>query len=216
MLIPRTFHMFWDGPPPPDYVTEAMASWAPLHSGWEIRTWDASTGRAALRSDLADLWDRVEQVSPKSNVWQFRTNLVRLQVLHDQGGVWVDADLRALRNVEPLIGDCEAFTSRENPSFVNNGFTGCVQGHPFYADMLGRVRDRVLAMPRARSNRQCGPHLFTETIRRHPSVRVLPTELIYPVGLDDLERLDDDHAASGAFTVHLWHHRRSVLAGSQH
>ncbi len=207
MSIPKAFHVFWDGPPAPRYVRESMDSWKEMHPDWRVIRWDERSGRAALPYGVwRSLWDRSHEVSPKSNTWQFRTNLLRLIVLHETGGVWVDADLQALRNVEPLIEGATAFTSRESERFVNNGFTGCEPGDPWYAAMVDAAPSRILTRRNARSNVQCGPHLYTETIRRFEHVRVLPTELIYPVPRTDLGGLGSDHPE--AYTVHHWNNQQ--------
>lgn len=204
--------MFWDGPVAPDYVRRSMASWAEHHPDWRVIQWDERSGRAAMPYGVwRSLWDRVHTVSPKSNTWQFRTNLLRLIVLYETGGVWVDADLEALRNVEPLIEDATAFTTRESAAFVNNGFTGAAPNDPWYSDMVDAAPSRILTRRQARSNVQCGPHLYTETVKHHRHVKILPTHLIYPVPRTDLSGLDDEHP--DAYTVHHWNNQQKRNRG---
>lgn len=209
-MIPKIFHVFWDGPTQPDYVQASIASWSTIHPGWEVRVWD-SANLPLLRNQ--DMYDHPEKFSPKSNVWQFRTNLARLELIHDQGGVWVDADLEALRNVEPLIEGCQAFTARESREYVNNGFFGSVPGHAYITELMETARARILRLPNARSNKQCGPHHYTEVLTRHADVRVLPSEQIYPFRWDELERRDRDYP--DAYTKHHWNRRTQLDAGAR-
>lgn len=211
ILIPKVFHRFWDGPEEPQYIQDITQKWRDFHPGWEVRTWNLSNMPVLRNQDFVEDW---QKVSPTSNRWQFTTNLLRLEILHDLGGVWIDADLEPLKNVEPLIEGCEAFTSRENRDFVNNGFTGCVPGHVFYAEMLKSVRQRVLQNPEWRSNRQCGPHLYTAVLNDLPpgTVRVLPTELIYPYAWGELDKFGEFDGDYGeAYTVHHWNNHRNKV-----
>ena len=203
--IPKHFWMFWDGPSKPDYVQRSTESWSRLHPTWEVTELTEVT-MPQLRNQ--DLIDDISRVSPKSHYYQHLTNLLRLEVLHDHGGVWADADLEALRNIEPLIEGCTAFTARESRDYVNNGFIGCTPKHPYIAELLELTRDRVLTNPQWRSNRQTGAHHHTEVLQRHPDVRVLPQEQIYPVHWSELERRHDEHAE--AWTLHHWNRRTQL------
>lgn len=202
-MIPKIIHAFWDGPEPPEYIRDIWAKWRDLHPDWIFNLWDDAT-RPTLRHE--ELYRDVDRFSPKSHVWQFRTDLLRYELLYDYGGVWVDSDLEPLRPIDDLL-DCEAFCARESDRYVNCGFIASVRRGAFVHDVLSKLRPRILSMPTARSNKQIGPHLITDRVKHHPEVRVLPRELVYPYSWDSLN-WDGQHDAD-AYTVHHWHHKRT-------
>lgn len=182
-----------------------LDAWRRLHPSWEVRVWTPET-TPALRHQ--ELYDHPADYSPKSNPWQWRSDLARYQILHDIGGVYVDCDLEPLRPIDDLVQGCEAVIAREDARHVNNAFMGAAPGARFLADILRGLRASVLAQPRARVNRQIGAHYLTRVVRRHPEVRVLAPPLIYPEHWSQLERLSQPAPAS-AYTRHHWANKQA-------
>lgn len=202
----KTIHTFWDGPPTPDYVTEYVQAWRRLHPGWEVIVWNDESVLSELLHDqpeLTDLYLNNEKWSPKSHRYQYRTNISRVLMLHKFGGLWVDADLKPLRNIEPLIEDAVVAVGREDATYCNNGFMFADKPQSsFFSDYLSRMPGRIKSMPHSRSNRQCGPHLVTELVKDHPEVTVIPTKYLYPFSYTELHKRDGEFPE--AYTVHLW------------
>lgn len=204
-MIPRILHAWWGGPPMPEAFRSYLLRWQELHPGWEVRLWTPES-TPILRHQ--DLYDEPERFSPKSNPWQWKSDLARYEILHDVGGVYVDCDLEPLRPIDGLVDGAEAVIGRECPRFVNNAFVASAPESRFMADVLRGLRRSVLAQPRARVNRQIGAHYLTRIVRRHPEVRVLPPELIYPEHWSDLSRLDGP-PPGGAYTRHHWANKQA-------
>lgn len=201
----RTIHTFWDGPETPEYVTEYVQAWRDLHPDWEVIVWNDESVLSELlhgQPELTDLYLNNEIYSPKSNKYQYRTNIARVLMLHQFGGLWADADLKPLKNVEPLL-DAEIVVAREDKHYCNNGFLyAATPGTEFFSEYLRVMPERIKRNPSLRSNRQCGPHLVTDLVAKHPEVKILPKELIYPYSWSELDQRDQEFPE--AYTVHLW------------
>lgn len=207
-MIPRILHAWWGGPDMPAHLAGYLERWRELHPGWEVRLWTPET---TPRLRHQDLYDHPERWSPASNPWQWRSDLARYEILHDIGGVYVDCDLEPLRPIDPLVEGCEALAAREDGTFINNAFLGCTPQTTWMASVLAGLRASVLAQPRARVNRQIGAHYLTAVTRRHPEVRVLPAEVIYPLHWSELDQRH--RPAPAAFTRHHWHNKTTLEAG---
>lgn len=201
-MIPRIIHAWWGGPEMPPHLAAHLDSWHAHHPGWDVWLW---TPESTPHLRTQDLYDQPETYSSASNPWQYRANLVRYELLHDFGGVWVDADLEPLRPIDDLL-DCEAFAAREDHRFINNAFMGSAPRSRWMGDILLGLRDSVLSQPRARSNKQVGAHYLTKVARRHPELRVLPSELVYPFHWSELDQRHRE-TVDGAYTRHHWHHK---------
>lgn len=212
MKIPKRFFWYWHDPEPPATILKFRQSWRDKHPGWQLIDLNESQGRILMTDVWQDLWDRPEVHSPTSSVHQWRSNLLRLHLIRHLGGIWIDADFECFKNVEPLIGEAEAFTTRENPTHVNNGFWGAVAYHPWVVKMCDQVLPRVKAHPNWRSNRTTGPHLYTDTIGEFPDVQVVPAERVYPIPYTQVKggqfRYDPtvDYSAQfpEAYAAHFW------------
>jgi mannosyltransferase OCH1-like enzyme len=203
--IPKIFHAFWGGPPMPPHLAAYLEEWKSLHPDWEFHLWTPDN-LPTLRNQ--DLFDHPEKYSPVSNPWQWRSDLARYELLHDIGGLYIDADLEPLKRVDPLLGSHEAIAAREDRVFINNAFLGSAPGGRYMKAILHGLRASVLAQPRSRVNKQIGAHYITRVARRCPAVKILPSRLIYPVHWSELENMGQD--TPGAYTKHRWHNRTTL------
>lgn len=199
--IPRILHTFWGGEEMPEEYQRYWEQWYELHPDWEFRHW---TPELIPELRHQELYDHPESWSRKSNPWQWRSDLVRYEILYDQGGLYVDMDLEPLRPVDELLRGAWAVLGREDQKYAANGFLASVPGSDFLADILSGLEERAREMWDHRVNRSIGPHYVTDVLRRHPEVRVLPSEYLYPYHWSELNREGEDFAAQGAYTVHHW------------
>lgn len=206
----RLIHVFWhDWAEAPDYVTDIAAKWRNLHPDWTVIQWDHASAPNYMTVNR-DLYDEPDLFSPQSNPWQFRTDLFRLEIMYQMGGVWVDADLEPLKSIDPVVAHLDAFAAWEKQDvWVANGFMGFTAGHPFVRAYLEAARPRILANPGWRVNRQTGPHLLTDLYRSRGGLHVLPEKLVYPYSWDDLDGVNRGYG--DAITAHHWNNRRSIV-----
>lgn len=193
----------------PAHLTAHLDRWRELHPGWEVRVWTPES--TPHLGEHQDLYDSPEVYSPKSNPWQWRSDLARYRILHDIGGVYIDCDLEPLRPIDPLVEGAESVIARECPRYTNNAFMGSAPGGHFLAEVLRGLRRSVLAQPRARVNRQIGAHYLTRIARRHPELRVLAPETIYPEHWSNLGALDGPPPTT-AYTRHHWANKQAQEA----
>ena len=203
-MIPRILHAWWGGPPMPESLQANLDRWRELHPKWTFRLWTPET-TPKLRNQ--DLYDKPEQYSAASNPWQWRSDLARYEILYDHGGVYIDCDLEPLRPIDDLIDGHEAVIARECQRFVNNAFIGVTAKSRFMASVLKGLRRSVLGQPNARVNRQIGAYYLTRIVRRHPEVRVLPPEIIYPEHWSNLDALNEPPPPE-AYTRHHWFNKQ--------
>jgi len=212
-VIPRVFHAFWGGPPMPAHLAAYLRRWQELHPYWEFRLWTPDN-LPRLRNQ--DLFDAPEIYSPKSNPWQWRSDLARYELLYDMGGVYIDCDLEPLKPVDPLLAGCTAVIAREDRRMINNAFMGCVPRDPFITDVLERLRPALNAAgPGKRVNQQIGAHYLTRAARRHPHLRILDRRVIYPVHWTDVKYGRAVQVPDGAYTVHRWHNQATLREARQ-
>jgi hypothetical protein len=91
-----------------------------LHPGWKFLTYRDPIPPASF-PETAPLWDRCEYGAQKAN-------LIRLEALYRLGGVYLDADIEPLANLDHLLG--EPFAAWEDGSVVSNAVMGFPPFHP--------------------------------------------------------------------------------------
>lgn len=145
--IPRIIHQIWLGDKPiPRAYEEYRRHWQRLHPQWEYRLWrDADI--ATLRLPSADLMQDTDCIGK-------RVDILRAELVHRYGGLYVDTDYDCFRPVDVLNDYYDFYgTLRVFPLFylwwqdvfpspvtICNSFFAAMPGHPVLAEYLRLVR----------------------------------------------------------------------------
>jgi mannosyltransferase OCH1-like enzyme len=187
MLIPRVFHQIWVGPDPfPDEYAGYRQTWLAHHPGWELRLWTEDTLPDGLTR--TEVYDRLRAPAERSNI-------LRLELLSREGGVYVDTDFECRRSIEPLIEEAELFITLAKPGRVNNALMGSRPGHPAIAEALQRIEPVEFF---GHDKAATGTRFLDTIMLDRPGVTLLDPELFYP---------ETEEARRDAYAIH--HRARS-------
>lgn len=179
-MIPHTLHYIWVGPAPVPH--SLMAAWQEMHPEWEHVLWRDEELRAMLTNRKAfDAYMTGQR-------WHGAANVARYEVLHANGGVYVDMDtvpLRPLNRGPFMKDDIELFAGYvqprpERPGLIGNAYIGAVPGHPILADCITTIGKLTRLVP---PYKRTGVYLFSDAVDRHgpdPAVRIMPTHTFFP------------------------------------
>lgn len=219
-MIPRTIHQIWIGSPLPEHLAQYMATWIEHHPTWAHLLWDEAAIDALpmLNSNRA-LYDRAGEIT--SSVGQLRADIVRYEILHQLGGVYVDADFECRKPLDPLLDEhveqAGAFAAWEvDGRWINNAIMGARPAHPLLGRLIAGLGANVSHVqrvePGARPNKLSGPQYLTRIHREHRQVplTIFDSALFYPYLWNELDRQGE--AFPDAYAVHHWHNRRSARA----
>lgn len=112
-MIPKIIHYCWFGRgEKPELAKKCIASWRKSCPDFEIREWNEGN------CDYLSIPFMAEAYAAKK--YAFVSDVMRLIVLEQYGGVYFDTDVEVLRDISPLLDD-EGFIGFENDQFVNSG-----------------------------------------------------------------------------------------------
>ena len=203
-MIPRQLHAFWGGPPMPDHLARNLDAWRDMHPGWDLTLW---TPDAVPELRHQRYYDHPERYSPKSNVWQYRTNILRYELLHDLGGWWIDCDLEPRRPIDELRRHRLVAAWELQCRHINNALIGAEPGHPALKTIIDGIPASIKRQPRRRSTWQTGGHYITPILRDRVDVTILDQRLVYPYAWNELHRAGEPFP--DAYAVHHWHNART-------
>ncbi len=203
-MIPRTLHQFWDGPELPAEFAAFAEGWQRLHPEWRYRLWGGGD-LPPLRNQ--DLYDRAAELCP-GYAGQFRSDIVRYELLYRFGGVWVDLDFECLKPIDELLGeDVRCFVAWVTGDWINNAIMGATRQHRFIRRLIDGLPASVAAHPGAAPRVVSGPQYLTPLWRQEgEDVKAFPARYFYPYLWNELHRGRIRYPQ--AYAVHHWANRR--------
>ena len=194
MKIPRTIHRIWLGGEemPAEYVAFGE-TWRRHHPDWEFRTW--------TDSDLPTLtypeaFERCRNFGEASDV-------LRYDVLHQFGGVYVDTDVECLQPIDQLIERVSAFAGFARPNVIGSAIVGAVPGHPAITKTLEAVSAGAGSGPQVQAT---GPVALTHVLEQAQDVELFERATFYPLDYWQIPFSDVDTSDLGeSYAIHHWH-----------
>lgn len=187
MSIPKVIHYCWFGKKPKDKsVLKCMRSWKKYCPDYEIIEWNETNFDINVIPYTAQAY--------ACGKWAFVTDYVRLRVIYEYGGIYLDTDVELKKTLDSLLSN-NAFLGFEKMGDVyqiNTGIGfGAVCGHPLikklmesYHSLSFYISDGKMDLtPCSERNTRLlveeGMKTFNEP-QMVGDVRILPTEYLCP------------------------------------
>lgn len=134
-MIPKKIHYCWFGRnPKPPLAEKCIASWNRYCGDYEIIEWNEDN------YDLSQAPLYVRQAY-EAKKWAFVTDYVRLQVVYEQGGIYLDTDVELKKNLDELLG-YQAYFGFESGKHIATGLGfGAVQGCCILKELMEQYSD---------------------------------------------------------------------------
>ena len=127
--IPKVIHYCWfGGKDIPDFLKECMESWYKFCPDYEIKRWDENN------FDVTKYLYTKQAFEHKK--YGFITDVARLDILYENGGIYLDTDVTLLKPLDSLLYN-RGFVGFERWGNINSGGgIGAVAYHPMIREML--------------------------------------------------------------------------------
>lgn len=130
-MIPKVIHYCWfGGNPKPKLAKKCFKSWKKYCPDYEIVEWNENN----YSINNAPLYVRQAYQAKK---WAFVTDYVRLQIVYEHGGIYLDTDVELIRPLDELLYN-HAYFGFEAGSYIN---TGLGFGAEKETDILQKMMD---------------------------------------------------------------------------
>jgi inositol phosphorylceramide mannosyltransferase catalytic subunit len=214
--IPKIIHQIWLGKDRiPKQYCEWMKSWACL-KGWEYKLWtDEDVELLTLHN--RDLYDRSRNYGEKADI-------LRLELLQQFGGLYVDLDYECLRpeifeefhcsydlymGFEPMD---HGFTKKNNLFKLCNALMASIPNHPLIKHLIVNMKANYLAYtPFCGPVEKTGPSYLTRIVVGYEQSSVdkyrniyLPCTFFYPLTESELRRKDGCCLPAETAGLHYW------------
>lgn len=181
--------------------------WLELHPDWRHVLW-TDANLPVLRNQR--LYDRPP--CPAINVGQFRADLLRYEILHDHGGVYIDMDTEPVAPLDQLLDEPHGcWAVRQDDRLIANGMLGATAGHPVMRQLVKGIPGSVNRRRGRKPRQSTGPHYLTRLWKAGARKRmtVWPPETFFPYSWDQVaEAPTGPPWPAGTIGCHQWHNQR--------
>jgi mannosyltransferase OCH1-like enzyme len=178
MLIPKLLHIIWVGDESkrPD---NCIRTWVEHHPDWHIQLWG--------NADLAERsWVNARHMRAMAErEMNGVADLMRWEILYEQGGLLVDADSICVRRLDDWLLEHEAFACWENelvrPKLIAAGYVATVAENPFFGQIIQDIHADA-SVVHDMAWKTVGPLRLTESFHRYQytGLSVLPSHYFIP------------------------------------
>ena len=136
VMIPKIIHYVWFGGKPFGEVEEkCIASWKKYCPDYEIKLWNEDN------FDLEAAGIYAQQAYDEKQ-WAFVSDVARLYVLKEYGGIYMDTDMEVIKPLDDFL-KLPAFFGFEIETEISTGIIGAEPHHPFIEEWYQDYADRT-------------------------------------------------------------------------
>lgn len=137
--IPKIIHQIWIGPNPfPKFYKMLSDTWKEKHPDWKYILW---TDKEVKKLKLLN-----QHLYDKSKSYIEKSDILRLEILNQFGGIYVDTDFECLKSLGNLNCYYDFYTGigpSTSKSMTPNGFIASAPGHPIIKECINKAYEFV-------------------------------------------------------------------------
>lgn len=160
--IPKIIHYFWlnDGQMP-ELVKRCIHSWKEKLPDYEIKCWNAENFDVNIC--------RYTKEAFQAKKYAFVSDYVRLYVLYQEGGIYLDTDVEVFRRFDDLLDDA-AFAGFENNHTIATCIFGSEKGNHLFKEFLDYYEEKAFILANGEYDLTPNPVPITNIFRQNGAV----------------------------------------------
>lgn len=206
-MIPKVIHYCWyGGKRKPKLVKDCIQSWKKHLPDYKIIEWNEKN------TDLSHPFIKEAYAKKK---WAFVADYIRLDILSQYGGIYLDTDMLLLKNLDGLLIN-KCFFGAEDENFINCAIIGSIPRFIFieqckllydeipYNDDLGSITIPRITTKLFNENYNFKSS-FNDIIIKNEII-IYPAQYFYPFPFESKSDLKNykNYIKKDSYAVHLW------------
>lgn len=137
--IPKVIHYCWfGGNPLPPIARKCINSWKTFCPSYEIKEWNENNFDINCNQYVKEAYE--------NRKWAFITDYVRLKILYDYGGIYMDTDVEVIKPLDQFLR-LPAFSGYEEDNRIPTGTIGAARGNKWIRKLLKDYDGRRFIKP---------------------------------------------------------------------
>lgn len=185
MSVPKVIHYCWFGKGNlPKLAEKCIASWKKYCTDYKIICWNEDN------FDISQ--NKYAKQAYEAGKWAFVSDYVRLKVLYDEGGIYMDTDVELIKPLDDLISD-SGFMGFDDNTVVSTGLGfACEKGNELVGAVLKDYDDISFLLPDGTYDITPCPYRNSEVLKKLGvkmnnteqlvmGIRILPEDYLCPI-----------------------------------
>lgn len=174
---------------------DCLESWKKRCPDFEFTLWNESNFPIAFSAFTQEAY--------RLGYYAFVSDVARIWVLYNYGGVYLDTDMLLLSPLDPLL-NYEFFIGDHLQNEIGVGIFGCVKNHTFLAKCLDVYKNSTFDL----NNLIIIPNLFDLILKFNffPNIIRYSPEYFYPLPFSKKGENYSLYVTPNTIAVHLWNH----------
>jgi len=202
--IPKIIHQIWIGNQTP-YLNSLYINSCKNMKGWRHKIWNnydiTNINFPITFPYIKKIFDIGEKTNTLNQKYAQIADLMRLEILYNYGGVYVDTSMECVNNFDKLLNnkdykfvianeDSCGFDCKNDKGnyYISNGFFASTKNNTILKNMLKKESLNTIDFYSPFVNRETGPYFFGKHLHKYKNkkkVYMVPTEYIYPCSITD-------------------------------
>jgi len=208
-MIPKVIHYCWfGGKRKSKLIKDCILSWKHYLPDYEFIEWNEEN------CDLTIPFVR-ETYSLKK--WAFVADYIRLKILYENGGIYLDTDMMVLKSFDNLLKN-RIFFGAEDNEYINCAIIGSIKNNEFIKECISRY-DSININNGINFEEITIPRIITDVYRKKynyflpfdkkiekDKIVIYPFIFFYPLPYENKKDIKQyiNYASEDTYTVHLW------------
>lgn len=180
-MIPKVIHYCWfGGAPKPESVLRCIDSWKKKCPDFEIREWNEDNIDVSMNEYTRQAYEE--------KCWGFVPDYLRLWIIYNYGGIYLDTDVQVVKNMTPLLTN-KGYAGYEADTGKMVAFGlgfGAEAGNPLIEEHMQLYDNLQFRLPDGSLNKVASPIYSTKLLEEHgldrgkAGIQILQDFVVYP------------------------------------
>ncbi|MEF1327667.1 glycosyltransferase [Vibrio campbellii] len=196
-MIPKKIHYVWVGNnEKSDFVNACIRNWKMVLPDYEFYEWNETN------LDMKDIFSKSTFIKDcyDRKLWAFVSDYIRLKVLYEHGGIYLDTDITLEKDISPLI-NASFFIGKENEKYISAGVIGSTRGNGILRELINFYEREIYqvdfyTIPRVIT------HVFEKNENFDGLATIYPPEYFYPYYYT--ECFNESKLTENSYAIHWW------------
>jgi len=190
-MIEKKIHYVWLGKGKyNDLMIKCINSWKEKLPDYDIIEWNEDN----LDLKVIAKENKFFKECKKRKMWAFMADYLRLKILYENGGIYLDSDVEVLKSFNNLLNQ-PYIIGMETKEYVSSAVIGCEKNNELIGKILDFYNNRIWNEPLYTI-----PTIMTKVINEQNNVKIYKKEYFSPIEYE--EKYNDDLITPNTYTIH--------------